>query len=72
MSRYFLVHPEMVPEGEAPDPNDYQTRSYAIREDVERAMAPVLSRYDEQNFSVSRTRWTSSSTCHPQSSCRKP
>jgi ABC-2 type transport system permease protein len=38
----------MVPEGKAPDPNDYQTRSYAIREDVERAMAPVLARYDEQ------------------------
>jgi ABC-2 type transport system permease protein len=48
MSRYFLDHPEMVPQGEAPDPNDYQTRSYAIREDVERAMAPVLARYDEQ------------------------
>jgi ABC-2 type transport system permease protein len=48
MSRYFLDHPEMVPKGEAPDPNDYQTRSYAIREDVERAMAPVLASYDEQ------------------------
>jgi ABC-2 type transport system permease protein len=48
MSRYFLDHPEMVPEGEAPDPNDYQTRSYAIREDVERAMAPVLAKYDQQ------------------------
>jgi ABC-2 type transport system permease protein len=48
MSRYFLDHPEMAPKGQAPDPNDYQTRSYAIREDVERAMAPVLARYDEQ------------------------
>jgi ABC-2 type transport system permease protein len=48
MARYFLDHPEMVPQGEAPDPNDYQARSYAIREDVERAMAPVLARYDEQ------------------------
>jgi ABC-2 type transport system permease protein len=48
MSRYFLDHPEMVPKGEAPDPNDYQTRSYAIREDVEKAMAPVLATYDEQ------------------------
>jgi ABC-2 type transport system permease protein len=48
MARYFNDHPEMVPRGEAPDPNDYQTRSYAIREDVERAMAPVLASYDQQ------------------------
>jgi ABC-2 type transport system permease protein len=48
MSRYFLDHPEMAPKGEAPDPNDYQTRSYAIREDVERSMAPVLAKYDRQ------------------------
>jgi ABC-2 type transport system permease protein len=48
MARYFLDHPELVPEGEAPDPNDYQSRSYAVREDVERALAPVLAKYDEQ------------------------
>jgi hypothetical protein len=24
MSRYFLDHPEMVPKGEVPDPDDYQ------------------------------------------------
>jgi ABC-2 type transport system permease protein len=48
MSRYFFDHPEMVPKGEAPDPNDYQTRSFAIREEVERAMVPVLAKYDEQ------------------------
>jgi ABC-2 type transport system permease protein len=48
MSRYFFDHPEMVPKGQAPDPNDYQARSFAIREEVERAMVPVLARYDEQ------------------------
>jgi ABC-2 type transport system permease protein len=63
MSRYFFDHPEMVPKGEAPDPNDYQARSFAIREEVERAMVPVLAKYDdrlvEQQAQVDRLRYLS-------------
>ena len=48
LSNYYTDHPDLLPEGEQPNPRDFVTRSYAIREEVERAMAPVLARYDEQ------------------------
>ena len=48
MSKYYTDHPDLLPEGEQPDPNDFMTRSYAIREEVEQTMAPVLEAYDEQ------------------------
>ncbi len=63
LSQYYTDHPEYLPEGEQPDPNDFTLRSYAVREDVERAMAPVLERYDgqllRQQTLVNRLKWLS-------------
>lgn len=63
MSKYYSDHPDLLPEGEQPDPNDFMIRSYAIREEVERTMAPVLAAYDaqllKQQTQVDRLRYLS-------------
>lgn len=63
LSQYYTDHPEFLPEEQQPDPNDFTLRSYAVREDVERAIAPVLERYDgqllRQQTLVNRLKWLS-------------
>lgn len=46
LARYMEDHPEMA-QGEV-DPADAAARTYAVQEEVDRQIAPVLARYDEQ------------------------
>ncbi len=46
LAKYMEDHPEMV-QGEF-DPTDAAARTYAVQESVDRQVAPVLARYDEQ------------------------
>lgn len=46
LARYYEDHPELVPA--RVDPGSFALRSTAVREEVDRAIAPVLERYDRQ------------------------
>ncbi len=46
LAKYTEDHPELV--AGTYDPNDAAARTYAVQEEVDRKVAPVLARYDEQ------------------------
>lgn len=46
LAKYMEDHPELT--GGETDPNDAARRTYAVQEEVDRQVAPVLARYDDQ------------------------
>ncbi|TVP48495.1 MAG: DUF3526 domain-containing protein [Gemmatimonadales bacterium] len=62
LAQYFDDHPELLPEGSV-DEVDFQTRAFAVNEEVRQRLAPVRDRYREglesQNEWVRSLRWLS-------------
>ncbi|UFP96053.1 ABC transporter permease [Gloeobacter morelensis] len=48
LARYYEDHPELAPKDSRIDPGSFALRSTAVRETVDKAIAPVLERYDRQ------------------------
>lgn len=46
LAKYYEDHPELA--GGVPDPTDFAARRYAVQEEVDRRVAPILARYDGQ------------------------
>lgn len=47
LAQYFNEHPELLPDGSV-DAVDFQTRAFAVTEEVERRLEPVRASYGEQ------------------------
>ncbi len=64
LARYFDDHPELLPEGSV-DAVDFQTRAFAIDQEVQQRLAPVRERYRDrlaaQKGLIHALRWLSPS-----------
>ncbi len=48
LARYYEDHPELLPKNTKVDTSSFALRSTAVRETVDKAIAPVMARYDRQ------------------------
>jgi ABC-2 type transport system permease protein len=48
LAKYYMDHPELVPDGEKPAMDDFSTKYFAVKKESEKLLSPVLDEYEQQ------------------------